>query len=123
MSSVSFIGLGSMARAIAGRELAGGNAVEPFGRDAARRRAFPPRSAAGTRPGHSALPGAGDMVVLAVPYASAVPVVAKYGDALAGKVTTSISNTFNADATGLTTPDGASERGRSLGRSQRARTS
>jgi predicted dinucleotide-binding enzyme len=31
-----------------------------------------------------------------------------YGDALAGKVIIDISNTFNADATGLVTPDGTS---------------
>ena len=43
-----------------------------------------------------------------MPYASAVPVVAQYGDALAGKVIIDISNTFTADATGLVTPDGTS---------------
>jgi 3-hydroxyisobutyrate dehydrogenase-like beta-hydroxyacid dehydrogenase len=35
MSSVSFIGLGGMACAIAARAVAGGNAVELIGRDAA----------------------------------------------------------------------------------------
>ena len=43
-----------------------------------------------------------------MPYASAVPVVAHYGDALAGKVIIDISNTFNADATALVVPDGKS---------------
>ena len=43
-----------------------------------------------------------------MPYASAVQVVTHYGDALAGKVIIDISNTFNADATGLVTPDGTS---------------
>ena len=43
-----------------------------------------------------------------MPYTSAVPVVAQYGDALAGKVIIDISNTFNADATGLVIPDGTS---------------
>ncbi|MER5668189.1 NAD(P)-binding domain-containing protein, partial [Streptomyces mirabilis] len=33
MSSISIIGLGNMARALAGRALAGGNAVEIIGRD------------------------------------------------------------------------------------------
>ena len=45
---------------------------------------------------------------MAVPYTNAVSVVANYGDALAGKVIIDISNTFNADATGLVTPDGIS---------------
>jgi predicted dinucleotide-binding enzyme len=43
-----------------------------------------------------------------VPYASAVQVAAQYGDALADKVIIDISNTFNADATGVVTPDGTS---------------
>ena len=43
-----------------------------------------------------------------MPYASAVQVVAQYGDALAGKVIIDISNTFSADATALVTPDGLS---------------
>ena len=34
MSSISIIGLGDMASALAGRALAGGNAVEVIGRDA-----------------------------------------------------------------------------------------
>jgi 8-hydroxy-5-deazaflavin:NADPH oxidoreductase len=37
-----------------------------------------------------------------------VPVVAQYGDALAGKVIVDISNPFNAAADGLATPDGTS---------------
>ena len=58
LSSVSFVGLGGMARAIAARAVAGGNAVELTAatRPRLRLRALPPRSAAGPRPGHSALP-------------------------------------------------------------------
>ncbi len=43
-----------------------------------------------------------------MPYASAAQVLARYGDALADKIVIDISNTFNADATGLVTPDGTS---------------
>ena len=50
----------------------------------------------------------GDIVILAVLYAGAVPVVAQYGDALAGKVIVDITNPFNANATGLVTGDGSS---------------
>jgi 3-hydroxyisobutyrate dehydrogenase-like beta-hydroxyacid dehydrogenase len=46
MSSISIIGTGSMASALAGRALAGGNAVEIVGRDWSRPRSWPPRSAA-----------------------------------------------------------------------------
>ena len=63
--------------------------------------------AAAQRQGSSA-PPAGDLVILSVPYTSAVPVVAQYGDALVGKVIIDMSNTFNADATALVTPDGTS---------------
>src|SRR5262252_4499349 len=46
--------------------------------------------------------------ILAVPYASAAPVVSQYGDALAGKVIVDISNPFNPAATGLAVSDGTS---------------
>src|SRR6266704_2294941 len=94
MSSISVIGLGGMARAIGARAVEGGNAVEVTGGGAT-------AGTFGTAP-------AGDIVILAVPYASAAQVLAQYGDALAGKVIIDISNTFNADATGLVTPDGTS---------------
>lgn len=108
MSSISFIGLGAMARAIATRAVAGGNSVEIIGRDAAKAKGLAAELGGGTTAGTFGTVPAGDVVVLAVPYTSAVPVVAQYGDALAGKVIIDISNTFNADATGLVIPDGTS---------------
>jgi predicted dinucleotide-binding enzyme len=108
MSSISIIGLGNMAGALAGRALAGGNDVEIIGRDQAKTEEVAAglggRATAGT---FGAAP-AGDIVILAVPYSSAVPVVTQYGEALAGKIIIDISNTFNADATGLLTPEGMS---------------
>ena len=47
-------------------------------------------------------------MVSAVPYASAAEVLAQFGEVLAGKIVIDISNTFNADATALVTPDGTS---------------
>jgi 8-hydroxy-5-deazaflavin:NADPH oxidoreductase len=108
MSSISFIGLGAMARAIATRAVAGGNSVEIIGRDAAKAKGLAAAPGGGATAGTFGTVPAGDVVVLAVPYTSAVPVVAQYGDALAGKVIIDISNTFNADATGLVIPDGTS---------------
>jgi 8-hydroxy-5-deazaflavin:NADPH oxidoreductase len=109
MSSISFIGLGGMTRAIGARAVEGGNAVEVIGRDAAKAKDLAAALGGGTTAGTFGIAPAGDLVVLAVPYASAVPIVARYGDALAGKVIIDISNTFNAaDATGLVTPDGSS---------------
>jgi len=108
MSSISFIGLGGMARAIAARAVAGGNSVELIGRDAAKAKGLAAALGGGATAGTFGTVPAGDIVVLAVPYTSAVQVVAQYGDALAGKVIIDISNTFNADATGLVIPDGTS---------------
>jgi predicted dinucleotide-binding enzyme len=108
MSSVSFIGLGVMARAIGARAVAGGNTVELVGRDAAKAKGLAAALGGEATAGTYGIGPAGDIVVLAVPYASAVAVVAEYGNALAGKVIVDISNTFNADATALVTPDGTS---------------
>ena len=108
MSSISIIGLGSMASALADRALAGGNAVEIIGRDPARAEELAATLGGGTTAGRFGATPAGDLVVLAVPYASAVPIVAQYGDALAGKVVIDITNTSTADATGVVTPDGTS---------------
>ncbi|MFL6113496.1 MAG: NADPH-dependent F420 reductase [Catenulispora sp.] len=108
MSNVSIIGLGNMAGALAARALAGGNAVEIIGRDAVKAKEVAAALGGGATAGTFGTTPAGDLVILAVPYAGAVQVVAQYGDALAGKVVIDISNTFNADATGLVTPDGTS---------------
>jgi 8-hydroxy-5-deazaflavin:NADPH oxidoreductase len=108
MSSISFIGLGGMARAIAARAVEGGNAVEVTGRDQAKAEDLAAALGGGATAGTFAAAPAGDIVILAVPYASAAQVVAQYGDALAGKVIIDVSNTFNADATALVTPDGTS---------------
>jgi predicted dinucleotide-binding enzyme len=107
MSSVSIIGLGTMAGALAGRALAGGNSVELIGRDPAKAKELA-ASLGGATVGTAGAAPAGDIVILAVPYAGAAAVVSEYGDTLAGKVIIDISNTFNADATGLVIPDGTS---------------
>ena len=51
---------------------------------------------------------AGDIVILAVPYASAAAVVSQYGDALHGKILIDITNPVAPDLTGFVTPDGSS---------------
>jgi predicted dinucleotide-binding enzyme len=107
MSSVSIIGLGTMARTLAARALAGGNAVEIIGRDPAKAKEVA-AALGGATVGTAGAAPAGDIVILAVPYAGAVPVVTQYGDALGGKVIIDISNPVNADATGLVTADGTS---------------
>ena len=108
MSSISIIGLGNMAGALAARALAGGNTVEIIGRDPAKAEALAAKLGGGATTGTFGAAPAGDIVILAVPSASAVPVVAQYGNALAGKVIIDITNPMKADVSGLTTADGTS---------------
>ncbi|MGW7615205.1 NADPH-dependent F420 reductase [Streptomyces antimycoticus] len=108
MSDISIIGLGHMARVLAARALDGGNAVEVIGREAAKTADVVGALGHGATAGKIGAAPAGDIVILAVPYASAAPVVSQYGDALAGKVIVDITNPFNPTATGLDTPDGTS---------------
>lgn len=107
MSSISIVGLGNMAGALAERALAGANTVEIIGRD----RTKTERTAAalgGAMAGAADSVPAGDIVVLAVPYPSAIAVINTYGDALHGKVIVDITNPINADLTGLLVPEGSS---------------
>src|ERR1039458_9476519 len=108
MTTISIIGSGNMATAIGTRAAKHGHTIEVMSRDTAKAQALADKIGNGATAGTFGTAPAGDIVILAVPYASAVPVVAQYGDALAGKVIIDISNTFNADATGLVTPDGTS---------------
>ena len=108
MSSISIIGLGGMARAIGARAVEGGNAVEVIGRDAAKAADLADALGHGATAGKTGTAPAGDIVILALPYADAAQLVAQYGDALAGKVIVDITNPFNAGATGLATPEGTS---------------
>jgi predicted dinucleotide-binding enzyme len=97
-----------MARAIGARAVKGGNRVEVASRDASKAQALARTLGGRATAGRFGAAPVGDIVVLAVLHASVVPVVAQYGDALAGKVIVDITNPFNADATGLVTADGTS---------------
>jgi predicted dinucleotide-binding enzyme len=108
MSGISIVGVGGMARALGARVVAGGNDVEIIGRDISKAKEMAAALGGGATAGTFGTAPAGDIVILAVPNASAVPVVTQYGDALAGKVIIDLTNPVNADATGLVTADGAS---------------
>ncbi|MFG2350198.1 NADPH-dependent F420 reductase [Streptomyces phaeochromogenes] len=107
MSSISIIGLGNMAGALADRALAGGNAVEIIGRDPAKAKELA-AALGGSTVGTVGAAPAGDIVILAVPYAAAAAVVSEYGDALQGKVVIDITNPVTPDFQGFVTPDGRS---------------
>jgi 8-hydroxy-5-deazaflavin:NADPH oxidoreductase len=108
MTTISIIGSGNMASAIGALALKGGNAVEIVGRDAAKATALAQALGNGATTGTWGAAPAGDIVILAVLFESAVPVVSEYGDALDGKVIVDITNPFNADVTGLAIPDDTS---------------
>jgi predicted dinucleotide-binding enzyme len=109
MSSISIIGLGNMARVLGAIALDGGNTVEVIGRDAAKATDLAGALGRSATAGTIGAAPAGDIVILALPYASVAPVVRQYGDALADKVIVDISNPFDrADFTGLVTPVGSS---------------
>jgi predicted dinucleotide-binding enzyme len=108
VSDVSIIGSGNMASAIGALALKGGNAVEIVGRDAAKAAALARALGDGATAGTWGAAPAGDIVILAVLFDSAVPIVSQYGDALDGKIIVDITNPFNPSATGLAIPDDTS---------------
>jgi hypothetical protein len=104
--SISIVGLGSMARTLAARALARGSAVELIGRDPAKAADLAAELGGGATTGKLGEVPAGELVLLAVPYEGAVPIVREYGDALAGKVIVDLTNPFDRDGfTGLLTPE------------------
>ncbi|UZI30999.1 NADPH-dependent F420 reductase [Streptomyces sp. VB1] len=103
MSSISIVGLGNMAQALAGRALAGGNTVEILGRDQAKAQEVAAALGGATVGTAGEIP-AGDIVILAVPYAGAVAVVKEYGDALRGKTIVDVTNPVTPDLQGFVVP-------------------
>jgi predicted dinucleotide-binding enzyme len=79
MSNVSIIGSGNMASAIGALALKGGNAVEIVGRDAAKAAALARALGDGATVGTWGAAPAGDIVILAVLFDSAVPVAMSTG--------------------------------------------
>ena len=108
MSNISIIGTGNMASTIATLAVAGGNSVEVIGRDQSKAAELAKALGGSATAGEFGAVPAGDIVIVALGYANVVPVVAQYGDALAGKVIVDICNPVNAAADGLAIPDGTS---------------
>jgi predicted dinucleotide-binding enzyme len=105
MDSISIIGTGNMARTIGGLAVAGGNTVEVMGRDQSKAAELAKALGGRATIGEWGAVPAGDIVIAALLSDAVVPVVAQYGDALAGKVIVDISNPFNSAADGLTHRD------------------
>jgi predicted dinucleotide-binding enzyme len=105
MSTISIIGSGGMAAAIGGLAAKAGHSVEIVSRDTAKARALAEQLGAGTTTGTFGAAPAGDIVILAVPYAAVLDVVKQYGEKLARKLLIDITNPINPDFTGFVTPE------------------
>jgi predicted dinucleotide-binding enzyme len=101
MTSISIIGAGNMASAIGALALKGGNTVEITSRDSAKAESLAGALGNGATTGTWGATPNGDIVILAVLFESAVPVVEEYGEALADKVVVDITNPFSPSGTGL----------------------
>jgi len=105
MSTISIIGSGHMAAAIGGLAVKNGYTVEVMNRDATKARALAEQFGAGATTGTFGAAPAGDIVVLAVPYAVVLGVVKQYGNKLAGKLLIDITNPVDSSLTGFVTPE------------------
>jgi predicted dinucleotide-binding enzyme len=89
---ITIIGTGNMARGIATRALAGGNAVTVRGTSADKAHALAGELSGDVRAGAIGDPITGDVVVLAVWYQVLDDVLSRYADQLDGKVAVDITN-------------------------------
>jgi predicted dinucleotide-binding enzyme len=89
---ITIIGTGNMARGIATRALAGGNAVTLLGTSTDKAQALAGELSGDVRAGAIGDPISGDVVVLAVWYQVLDDVLGRYGDQLDGKVVVDITN-------------------------------
>ncbi len=96
---ITIIGTGKMARGIGTRALAGGHTVSLVGREPGKAEALAGElqgaAQGGTVRAADGAPLDGELVVLAVPYEAAAPLVQQYRDQLAGKVVVDITNPVN----------------------------
>lgn len=105
MSTVSIVGSGSMAAAIGSLAVGARHTVEVLSRDAVKARVLAEQLGTGATTGVFGAAPAGDIVILAVPYAAVLDVVKRYGEKLVGKLLVDITNPINSDFTGFLTPD------------------
>lgn len=108
MSSITIIGAGNMARGIGSRAVRGGNTVQIISRDQAKATSLAKSLGADVTTGAWGSAPTGDIVFLAVLFASAVPVVREFGAGLENKIVVDITNPFNATGTGLAVPEDTS---------------
>jgi 8-hydroxy-5-deazaflavin:NADPH oxidoreductase len=108
MTTISIIGSGTMAAAIAGRVAKAGYTVELINRDHAKAATLANQLNGSVTTGTYAEAPTGRIVLLAVPYSAAAAVVKDFGDALKGKIVVDVANPVASDMSGLVTPAGSS---------------
>lgn len=94
-----------MAAAIGGLAVRAGHTVEVTSRDAVKARTLVGQLGAGATTGTFGAAPAGDIVILAVPYAAVLDVVKQYGEELAGKLLVDITNPIDVDFKGFVIPE------------------
>ena len=94
---ITIIGTGNMARGIATRALAGGNAVTLLGTAPEKAQALADELSGDVRAGTVGDPISGDVVVLAVWYQALDDVLNRYGDRFAGKTVVDITNPVDTE--------------------------
>ncbi|WP_208247702.1 NAD(P)-binding domain-containing protein (plasmid) [Rhizobium sp. T1470] len=104
MSTISIIGSGDMAAAIGGLAAKAGHTVEVMSRDPVKGQALAGRIGGSATTGSFGAAPAGDIVILAAPYAVVLEVVKLYGAGLAGKLIIDITNPVASDLKSFVTP-------------------
>jgi predicted dinucleotide-binding enzyme len=105
---ITIIGTGNMARGIATRALAGGNAVTLLGHAPGKADALAGELSGDVRAGTVGDPISGDVVVLAVWYQALDDVLGRYGDQLDGKTVVDITNPVDLETYAPLTVDAGS---------------
>lgn len=104
MSTISIIGSGGMAAAIASVATRAGHTVEIVSRDLTKAQGLAEDIGTGAMIGTFGAAPAGNIVILAVPYSAVLDVVKRYAEALAGKIIIDITNPVGPDLKSFVTP-------------------
>ncbi len=107
--NVTIVGTGNMGRGIATRLLAGGHGVTLLNREVGKAEDLARELGGSLDAGTVGDPISGEVVVLAVPYEAAAPLVRQYEEGLSGKVVVDITNPVDWETfDGLVTPPDSS---------------
>jgi predicted dinucleotide-binding enzyme len=104
MSTISIIGSGGMAASIAGLATKAGHVVEVASRDPAKARTLADLIGQSATTGVFGAVPAGEIVVLAVPFAAVLGIVKLYGERLASKLIIDITNPVGSDLQSFVIP-------------------